>query len=201
MKKILTISRQLGSGGWQIGKTLSEELGVPFYDKEIIKIAAKESGVSEEILKYYDERQTNSLLYSLSLGSFSAITDTIGGINVPINDKVFEIQRNIIKRVADEGPCVIIGRCSDYILSDRDDVVNVFIYCDSDKRYKRIAERDNITISAATEFIKKTDRNRANYHNYYADNKWGEINSYDMCINSKIGIRKCVEILKTVVSE
>lgn len=201
MKKILTISRQLGSGGWKIGKTLSEELNVPFYDKELIKLAAKESGVSEEVLKYYDERQANSLLYSLSVGSFSTLGDVIGGINVPINDKVFDIQRNIIKKVADEGPCIIVGRCSDYILSDRDDVINVFIYCDIDERCKRIAKRDSITISAATDKIKKTDKNRANYHNYYADSKWGDINSYDLCINSKIGIEKTIEILKTVVNE
>lgn len=201
MGKILTISRQLGSGGWKIGKILSEQLNIPFYDKEIIKLAAKESGVSEEVLKYYDERQTSSLLYSLSVGSFGAMHNIVGNINIPINDKVFEIQRNIIKKVANEGQCIIIGRCSDYILSDRDDVINVFIYCDNDMRYKRIAERDNISINAAIEKIKKTDRNRANYHNYYADNKWGDINSYDLCINSKIGIEKTVEILKSVICE
>lgn len=201
MNKILTISRQLGSGGWEIGKTLSEELNLPFYDKEIIKLAAKESGVSEELLNYYDERQTNSLLYSLSVGAFSVINDAINGINIPINDKVFNLQREIIKKVANEGPCIIIGRCSDYILSDRDDVVNAFIYCDNDKRYKRIANRDNISIAAATDLVKKTDRNRANYHNYYSENKWGDINCYDICINSKIGIKKTVEILKSVLTD
>ncbi|MEG1887063.1 MAG: cytidylate kinase-like family protein [Oscillospiraceae bacterium] len=198
MSKIITIGRQFGSGGWEVGKRLSMALDVPFYDKEIINLAAKNSGISKELFEDFDERPTNSLLYSLSIGAYP-FSPASSMPQVPISDKIFFAQSDIIKNIADEGPCVIVGRCSEYILRERSDVINVFIYGDFDIRVKRIMERDDLTEDKAIEKIKKTDKRRASYHNYYADTRWGDLTSYDVCINSKIGIVNVVEMIKAAL--
>ena len=138
MKSIITIGRQYGCGGRDICKRLSEELGIPFYDKELIEYAANKSGINAEVLEQYDERATNSLLYSLSLSSYSYVGSVMNTNNMPLNDQLYISQSEVIKQLAEKGPCIILGRCSDYVLKDRDDVLNVFIHCDLDLRVKRI---------------------------------------------------------------
>ena len=200
MKSIITISREFGSGGREIGKKLANELGIPFYDKELLARASKDSGICEDLFYRNDESHNNSLLYSLVMGTFP--TNGQGKIraDMPLNHKLFLAQFDAIKKIAEEGPCVIVGRCADYVLREEENVIHFFIRADLASKKKRILERYDIEKDKAFDFIKKTDKNRANYYNYYSDMKWGEASNYDLCINSSIlGIDETVKFLKSFV--
>ena len=193
---VVTIARQFGSGGRKIGKKLADRLGIAFYDKKLITIAAKESGMDPDVLKAVDEKATNSLLYALSLGA-AATFDTTVNIEpqLPMNDKLFLIQHDIIKKVSAE-PCVIVGRCSDYILRNRKDCVKLFIYADYEDRKKYAMEVYRIPEDKVKNAIIRTDKSRENYYNYYAEGVWGDPSNYDLCINSgKLGVDKTVELI------
>lgn len=183
-KYIITIGRQFGSGGREIGKALAESLGIPFYDKELISIAAKESGMDAEVFKNVDERATNSLLYSLSMGLYSFGSSFANNSELPINDRLYILQHQIIKKLADEGPCVIVGRCADYVLKDRDDCVNIFIHADIEYRKKRAIEIHNVQKNRAEQIVNKTDKVRANYYSFYSGQKWGFAQNYHLSIDS-----------------
>lgn len=193
--KVITIGRQFGSGGRAIGKRVAEELGIPFYDKELIKKIAQESGFSKEILEDYDEKPTNSFLYSLSLGAYTYGNSFTGVPEMPMSDKIFVIQSDTIKEIAKQGSCVIIGRCAESILKDYLPHLSVFVHADLDYRIGRVAEYENISPDVASELIRKTDKKRANYHNYYSDLKWGDATSYDICINGRIGIENAAKLI------
>lgn len=192
---VITIGRQFGSGGRAIGKQVAQALGIPFYDKELIKQMAKESGLSHEILDDYDEKPTNSFLYSLSLGAYTYGNSLTGIPEMPMSDKIFVIQSDVIKNIAKQGSCVIVGRCAESILKDVVPCLSVFIHTDFDSRIKRVSEYENISHDEAAEQIRKTDKKRASYHNYYSDLKWGAATSYDLCINSKIGIDNAAKLI------
>ncbi len=197
MKSIITIGRQFGCGGREICRRLSEDLGITFYDKELIEYAANQSGISPEVLEQYDEKATNSLLYSLSLSTYSYTgAGNLGVPNLPLNDRLFISQSEIIKQLSDKGPCIILGRCADYVLKDREDVLNVFIHCDKDIRVENIIKRLGMPKSKAEDLIKKTDKRRSSYYNYYTHQKWGDLKNYDLAINSSVGIDKVVETIK-----
>lgn len=188
-KTIITIGRQYGSGGYEVGKLLAEKLGVKLYDKEMLKRAAKDSGLCEEIFESHDEKPTNSFLYSLVIDTYSLGYSSGSFADMPINHKVFLAQFDAIKKIADEGSCVMVGRCADYALENYDNVINVFIYADLDKRIRRVAREFDLTDAKAKEVITKTDKKRASYYNYYTNKEWGDAKSYDLCINSaKLGI-------------
>lgn len=188
---IFTIGRQYGSGGRIIGKKLAEDLGIPFYDKELLTIAAKESGFCEEIFETHDEKPTSSFLYSLVMGGY-------GSDSMPLNHKLFLAQFETIKKIAKQGPCVIIGRCADYALEEMDNVVNVFVHADMEHRVKRVVEEYGEDPKKAEDIIAKTDKKRASYYNYYSDKKWGCADTYNLSIDSgKIGIDNAVELIKT----
>jgi cytidylate kinase len=195
MKSIITIGRQFGCGGREICKMLSEQLGIPFYDKELIDYAANKCGISASVLEQYDEKATNSLLYSLSLSSYSYAGSAVNTPQLPLNDQLYISQSEVIKQLAEKGPCIILGRCSDYVLRDRDDVLKVFLYCDLDIRTETIANRLGIPQNKAKDIIKKTDKRRASYYNYYTQMKWGELKNFDVALNSKIGKEKVVEAI------
>lgn len=196
MKSIITIGRQFGCGGREICKKLSDDIGIPFYDRELIEYAANKSGISPEILEQYDEKATNSLLYSLSVNSYSYVGSALNSPMLPLNDQLFISQSEVIRQLADKGPCIILGRCSDYILKERNDVLKVFIHCDFDIRTANIEKRLGLPASKAAELIKKTDKQRASYYNYYTHLKWGDIKNFDLSVNSKIGIDKVTEAIK-----
>lgn len=193
---IITISRQYGSGGRFVGKKLAEKLGIPFYDNELISMAAKESGFAESLFENAEKNTTYSLLYSLSMFGTSA-----GGMyGLPLSDKVFLIQSDIIKKVADQGPCVIVGRCADYVLRERDDVIHFFFYSDINNRVERAMKYYGLEEKKAKEAIEKTDKKRAAYYNYYTGERWGEIKNYHMSLNTdSIGIDSCVDVLAKYV--
>ena len=194
-RTVITIGRQFGSGGRAIGRLVAEKLGIPFYDKEIIKRISKESGLSHEILDDYDEKPTNSFLYSLSLGAYTYGNSITGIPEMPISDKIFVIQSDVIKKIAAEGPCVIVGRCAESILKDEVNCLSIFIHADFDSRIQRVSEYDKVSHDEAAEQIRKTDKKRASYHNFYSELKWGAATSYDFCINSKIGIENAAQLI------
>ena len=195
-KFIITIARQFGSGGHEIGKALSEKLSIPFYDKELISMAAKESGIDSEVFEHVDERATNSLLYSLSMGLYSFGTGYSAMGDLPVNDRLYILQHKIIKKLADEGPCVIVGRCADYILKERENCVNIFIHADMEYRKKRAIELRGVDKARAEQVVNKTDKVRANYYSFYSGQKWGFAQNYDLCIDSsKLSTEQIVDLI------
>ena len=188
-KTIITIGRQYGSAGHEIGATIAHDLGVKLYDKEMLKRAAKESGLCEELFETHDEKPTHSFLYSLVMDTYSLGYSSSSYADMPINHKIFLAQFEAIKKIADEGPCVIVGRCSDYALEDYDNVINVFIYADLEQRIRRVARIYDLTDAQAKDIITKTDKKRASYYNYYTNKIWGDAKNYDLCLNSaKLGV-------------
>lgn len=186
MNTIITIGRQFGSAGREIGEKVAAHFGIPCYDKELLSRAAKESGFCEEMIETHDERPTNSFLYNLVMDTYSFGYNASSFVDMPISHKIFLAQFDTIKKIASEGPCVIVGRCADYALSEFDNAIHLFIYGDDDKKVKRIMEKYSLTESKAREMINKKDRQRQSYYNYYSSKKWGRADSYDLCINSSL---------------
>lgn len=193
---VITIGREFGSGGHAIAKELSRIMGISMYDKDLITLAAKNSGYNEDVLRDIDETATNSLLYTLSMGAHHHLPLMAGAHDIPITDKAFIICSQIIKELAEKESCIIVGRCADSILREHENLFTVFIHGDMDYRVDRICEYEKCSRTEAAGIVKKADRKRAAYHNYYADTKWGSAKAYDICINSKIGIEKAAEIIK-----
>lgn len=195
-KKIITITRQYGSGGHDIGKLLADKLGIPFYDKELISLAAKESGVSPEVFAQADEKMGNSLLYALSTGLYNYGSGFSAMGDLPMNDRLYIAQHKIIKEKAEKETFVVVGRCADYILKEYDNVVKVFIYADIEARTRRAVERHDIEPSRARQAVAKADKNRANYYSFYSGQKWGAAENYDLCINStKLTMEQAADII------
>ena len=191
---VFTIGRQFGSGGRQVGKTLAQKLGIPFYDKELIAISARDSGLSEALFSNADEKATSSIFYSLVMGNYPMASGALGVTEMPLNDQLFLIQSKTIKRLASEGSCVIVGRCADYILRDMDNVVNVFIHADLKNRVERAIRVYEVPENKAEDICLKTDKQRANFYNYYSDRKWGMCRTYDLSLDSgMLGIEGCAE--------
>lgn len=188
MNTIITIGRQFGSGGREIGEMVADHFGIKCYDKELLSRAAKESGFCEEMIQNHDERPTNSFLYNLVMDTYSFGYNSSSFVDMPISHKVFLAQFDTIKKIAEEGPCVIVGRCADYALSDYDNVLNIFIHADEEFKIKRIKERfDDINSDdKARDMMNKKDKQRQSYYNYYSSKKWGRSDSYDLSINSSI---------------
>lgn len=193
---IITIGRECGSGGRMIGMKVAERLGIKAYDKELLLLAAKESGLSREILEHHDEKPTNSFLYSLVTDNFSSGYATAGYFDMPLNQKAFLAQFDTIKKLADQESCVMIGRCADYALADYPNVIRVFISGNTEDRLKLTEEAFDVPEGKAKDFMCKTDKKRASYYNYYTNQKWGSAASYDLCINrSTVGYEGAVDII------
>ena len=193
---IITIGRQCGSGGKLIGEMLAGKMGVKCYDKELLAMAAKHSGLCEELFEKHDERPTSSFLYSLVMDSYSMGYTASGYSDMPINHKIFLAQFDTIKKLADEASCVIVGRCADYALEDYPNVVSVFITGDYQDKLKRLQELYKVDESKAKDIMIKTDKPRSNYYNYYSNKKWSDPRSYDLCINSsKVGADGAVDVI------
>ena len=202
MKTVITIGRQFGSGGREIGEKLAQAYDIKYYDKELIARAAKESGFCEEILMNHDERPTNSFLYNLVIDTYSFGYNSSSFVDMPMSQKVFLAQFDTIKKIADEGPCVIVGRCADYALEGRDNVINLFIYADEGFRVRKIMEQYGMDENKARDNLVKKDKQRASYYNYYTNRKWGRAESYDLCINSSVlGIDGSVKLIKQFVED
>lgn len=193
-KIIITIARQYGSGGRYIGELIAKALDIPFYDQNLITLAAEKSDLCHEAAAEADERNASSLLYTLAMGSTAMLHSP--HYNMPINDKLFLVQSEIIKEAAAKGSAVIVGRCADYVLRDDPNTLSIFIHADSKVRAKNIAERNGITESEALTLIAKTDRRRANYYNFYTGKRWGEMTGYDLCVNAgKLGAERAAKLI------
>ena len=195
-RTVITIGREFGSGGHEIGMKLAEKLGIKCYDKELLELAAKESGLCEELFASQDEKPTNSFLYSLVMDTYSFGYSSSGFSDMPMNHKIFLAQFDAIKKLAGEGPCVMVGRCADYALADWNDCFSIFVHADLDWRINRIASKHGKTPKEAKDMITKTDKSRASYYNYYTNKKWGAARSYNLCIDSsKLGIDYAIEAI------
>lgn len=185
---VITIGRQFGSGGRELGERLAKELNIPFYDKELVELAAEKSEMNHDVLKDIDERATNSFLYSLVTGSNSMRgMATPLYYEMPINDKLFILQSDIIKNLALKGSCVIVGRCADYVLESVDvNCANIFVYSSMKNKIERISKLYDLSPEKAKDRIVKTEKKRRTYYNYYSNQEWGKMESHDLCINSGV---------------
>ena len=189
---IITIGRQFGSGGHELGEKLAKRLGIPFYDRALLSAAAEHTGLTRDMIESLDEQPTNSFLYSLSVGSFGFN----GDMPLPLNNQVFLAMTKAIRGIADQGSCVIVGRCAEYVLKDNDALVRVFVHADKESRINRIMEKLSLTEKDETVLMNKTDKKRASYHDFYCDDKWGVTSSYDLSVNSALlGIDGAVDMI------
>ncbi len=198
-KVVITIARQFGSGGREIGEKLAGKLGIPFYDKALIHLAAKESGIDEDLFDFADEKSFHNF-WNASPGSAGFYGNRISLFNeMPMNDRLFLIQSNIIRKLAENGSCVIVGRCADYILRDDSHTVSVFIHSTEQDRQERLVHNYGIAEKDAKDAMIKTDKKRAAYYNYYSGGKWGRADNYDLSINSSAsGIDGAVDLIITL---
>ena len=183
---VITISREYGSGGKAIGEKLAKELGIPFYDNERIFQIAKETGLSEAYIKKSEQMKATSFLYGLYMNTRQK----------PSDDDLFLVQSKVIQQAAEEGPCVIVGRCADYVLKDRPDLLSVFIHAPLDYRAERAKTEYNVRGNHVDDYVKKQDKQRASFYNHISDKKWGDANSFHLALSSVYGVDFAVEVLK-----
>ncbi len=195
---IFTISRQYGTGGHEVGKELAKSMGLAYYDKELIALAAQKTGISKELFENADEMPSNSFLYSLSMGTHTLGTSTMASFGELLtNDRLFILQSQVIRDLADQGPCVIVGRCADYILREYPRHVSVFIHAKPEHRISRIQRLYDLSPEQARDKVKKMDKKRASYCNYYSDVPWGIATSYDLCLDvTRITIPQAAELIR-----
>ncbi|MGN1020466.1 MAG: AAA family ATPase [Aristaeellaceae bacterium] len=198
---VITIGRQFGSGGRQVGELLAQRLNIPYYDKQLLAEASKDSGICEEMFEDHDEKPTRSLLFSLVTGMQVRGDTGAMYMDMPLNHKIFLAQFDAIRRIASEGPCVIVGRCADYVLKDKKNAISVFIKADMASRMERAIQRYGVNPEKAEEAVRRADKQRASYYNYYATATWGDVNNYDLCVDTgKLGIDGTVELLERYIA-
>lgn len=198
---IITISREFGTGARLIGRQLAELLGYGYYDRALIEMAAEKSGLSEEFIERTEEKASNSFLYNLATAAY--ISSDMGmQYSVPVNDRAFLVQSDVIRDIAKTGNSVIVGRCADFILKDHPNLLRVFIFADKADRIKRIVNEYGNDPKTAESNLSKIDKGRANYHKFYTGIQWKALENYDVCINtSKTGIKGAVMAIKAVAEE
>lgn len=198
-KIIITIGRQFGSGGREIGQKLAEALNIAYYDKELMAIAARDSGLSEEFFEKADERASSGLSYAFTMG-YSYMGMFTPYADVLSNDRLFLYQSDSIRNLAEKGSCIIVGRCADYILRENPNCLSFFIHNKKENRIQRIIESMDVTVEQAKEMMAKTDKSRAAYYNYYTNKEWGVAASYNFSIDiSVLGVDETVEFMKHFV--
>ena len=186
-KAVITVARQFGSLGEEVCQTLSKLLGIPFYDRELITLAAQgEDALDEAVLESADEKPTNSFLYSIAMGASTGLFSVAAGshLSMPLNDKVFIRQSAVIRSLADKESCIILGRCCDYVLRQHPDRISVLLYSDLAARQKTVAEKQGISESDALAIINKQDKRKVTYYNFYTGEKWGDFKNFDLAINT-----------------
>ena len=191
MKYVITIGREYGSGGRFIGKMVAEKLGIKFYDNELLIEAAKESGMSETVFKNFDEKKDS--FFGAGIGMYS--------FDMSLSQKVFLAQFDAIKNIADKESCVIVGRCADYVLKDDPNLCSIFICAPMSDKVERAVNFYGVKKENAESVIIKRDKKRRSYYNFYTDKEWGMAPNYDLCINSKIGVDNCVNLIVSYVKE
>ena len=214
MKKIITISREFCSGGHEIAELLSKSLDVPFYDRELIELASQQSGLSPEFIKSNEQKISSGLMYNLLLSSSCTVPSSNGMSNgisakptLPLPDQVFNAQRAVILELAKKGPCIILGRCADYILNhcdeiNKEDLLNVFVYAPFEDRVQRYMEQEGVDRNAAEKEIKRMDKYRTNHYSTFTEQTWGKREYYDLLINSSLlGIDATAQLIADIVKK
>lgn len=200
---VINLGRQLGSGGKEIGEKLSQDLNIAFYDKELINLASKESGLCKEFFEKADEKASQSLLGGLFGTRFPFITEgAYPSGSYLSNDSLFKIQSDVIKQLAEKQSCLFVGRCADYILRDHPRCVNVFVSASPEARIARLTQLHNISEEKAEELMEKADKRRSAYYNYYSNKIWGAAATYHLCIDSSVlGINETVTFIKQFIKQ
>ena len=188
---VITIGRQFGSGGRIIAQRVAETLHIPFYDKAVIDLAAKETGLSEEFIRQAEQKKTSSFLYNLYMSTQ----------NLPVTDQVFIAESEVIRKVAAVGPCVIVGRCADYVLRNQEGVLNLFIHAPLDERIFRAKEEYKVDAPDVKAYVLKQDKNRAAFYEHFSDRAWGKAENYHLAINSTIGLNTTVDLILALAEE
>lgn len=195
---VITIGRQFGCGGHEIGTKLAEKLNVPYYDKELIKKAANDSGFDENLFYFYDEKPTRSFLFNVSAEGYVPMGDA----GLTLEDRIVQYQFDTIRKVAGEGSCIVVGRCAEYILRDNPNLLSVFLHADKDYRLERVVNTYGYNQKDAVKEIKAMDKKRAKFHNFYCDDKWGDASTYDLCVDvSKFGVDLTVEMIYDLIQK
>ena len=197
---VITIARQYGSGGKTVGEMLAKEMGIPFYNDNLLKMASEESGISEQLFRQLDEKLKNSLFNRVSLDIYTGELIPPESSDFVSEKNLFNYQAEIIKRLAKTQSCVIIGRAADFILKDYPNVVSVFVHGSKEFNLARAMEYNSMTEEEMKKFIVKTDKYRADYYKHYTGREWTDARNYDLCLNSsKLGVQKCVEEIQAYI--
>ena len=200
-KIILTISREYGSGGRKIGRALANELKIPYYNDEIRELTAKKSGLSEDFIAKSAENLPNTFLHNLNYSAYSSY-DSISFYDIPVTDKLFLAQSEVIKELAEQGSCIIVGRCADWVLRDEPHLVKILIRGDTQDRINYAVENYDLSPDKATERLKKIDKSRTNYYKYYTNRQWDNVHNFDMMLNSSFtGVEGATQIIITMLRE
>ena len=198
--RIITIGREFGSGGHEIGNLLATRLDIPLYDNNLIRMVAEKLDIREETARAVDETTLNSFLAGFIFEPIEESSRLNGTEYVPpLTQQVYELQCDIIRKLAERGPCIIVGRCADFVLRDHKNCINVFICADWEDRVERIANKYDISQRKAADKIKKMDRERRNYYESHTGQEWGSIDSHHMLLNvSRLGMDRTVDILERI---
>lgn len=200
-KCVITIAREYGSGGKTIGKMIAQELGIPFYDREILKLASDDSGINESLFAKADEKMASSPLFKIANRVYTGELIPPDSDDFVSNDNLFNYQAKIIKELAEQGPCVIVGRCADFVLKDNENVVRLFVHSTPEKNLETVCNLKGMEEKEAQKLIDKTNKHRAAYYKCYTGRDWDNAKNYDLCLDSsRLTYEKCVEIVKAYIS-
>jgi cytidylate kinase len=192
---VISIGRELGSGGKEIAEKLAQRLGIKFYDKKLLEVAARESGLDTTVFERADERESNSFMGNF-FSIHGSLTGVFSGNSCMDTDQLFEIQSEAIRTLSEQESCIIVGRCAEYVLRDHPRMASIFITADYENRVQYVMRHDNVDREQAIATIERGDKRRRQYHDYYAVTRWGEARCYDLCINSShLGIEGTTEFL------
>ncbi len=193
-KVVITIARQYGSGGRTVGEMLANKLGIHFYDKELMKLASDDSGINEALFVNADEKVKSTRLFHIAKSAYSGELIPPESDDFTSTDNLFNYQAKIIRQLAEEESCVIMGRCADYVLKDYDNVLSVFVHAPLDFCLEQAAKKHSMSMKELEHFIAKTDKHRADYYKYHTGREWTDARNYDLCLDSsKLGFDRCVE--------
>ncbi len=193
---IITVSREAYCGGDELAKSLADKLGFKFYDRELISLASEKSGIHEEHFESIEKKPTNSILYSVVMGMYTSRGAYVRLDDVLTDDKIYKIQADIIREMAEQGNCVFVGRCSDYILRNNPKCVNIFLHGNEKDRINRVVKEQNVSENEASKIVSRADKKRRSYYNYYTNREWGEVSNYDLTINlSSVSEDKAVDVV------
>lgn len=196
-KCVITIARQYGSGGRTVGEMLAKDLGIHYYDKELMKLASEDSGINEALFVKADEKVKNTLLFRVAKNAYNGELIPPESEDFVSNDNLFNYQAKIIKQLAEEESCVIMGRCADYILRDYENVLSVFVHAPKDFCMEQAAKKLSMSAKEIEKYIMRTDKRRADYYKYHTGREWTDARNYDLCLDSsKLGFDRCVEEIK-----